>query len=317
MKQKTNEYNMKKNVMRMLVLTGTMALTTSVLAQETIKTKLVSGTGRDDDEGPAMICDGDVSTKWCIDEEENMPYVIILDAGTPTSFAEYGFVTGDDTQDYPDRNPVTWIVSGSNDLQNWTTIDTQENDRTLRDENEQEYRFKPAKKGQFRYYRFEFLKMADGSRIQLSEINLHKVGRTYIKTTFVSGTGNGKEGAAMVSDGMFYTKWCVDEADKMPYSIVLDAGTSTTISEYGLVTGDDTHSYPGRNPRNWKVMGSNDKSNWKQLSEVKNDRSMRDENEQEYRFRVKNAPAYRYYKFVFEEVWEDTRIQLAEIKLYK
>ena len=56
---------------------------------------------------------------------------------------------------------------------------------------------------------------------------------------------------------------------------------------------------------------------WKMLTEVKNDRSMRDENEQEYRFRVKDAAAYRYYKFEFEKVWEDTRIQLSEIKLYK
>jgi hypothetical protein len=312
-----NKYNMKINMKKMMVLAGTMVLTTTVLAQETIKTTLVSGPGRDREEGPAMICDGDISTKWCVDEPFRMPYTIILDAGTATDFAEYGFVTGNDTQDYPDRNPVTWRVSGSNDKQNWTIIDSQDNDRTLRDENEQEYRFKPAKKGQFRYYRFEFLKMAGGTRIQLSEINLHKVGRSVVKTTFVSGTGNGKEGAAMVSDGLFYTKWCVDEPNQMPYSIVLDAGTSTAITEYGLVTGDDTHTYSGRNPRNWKVLGSNDKNNWKQLSEVKNDRSIRDENEQEYRFRVKDAAAYRYYKFVFEKVWEDTRIQLAEIKLYK
>ena len=103
----------------------------------------------------------------------------------------------------------------------------------------------------------------------------------------------------------------------MPYSIVLDAGSQISLCEYGLVTGDDTHSYSGRNPRNWKVYGSNDKNNWKMLTEVKNDRSMRDENEQEYRFRVKDAAAYRYYKFEFEKVWEDTRIQLSEIKLYK
>ena len=308
---------MKRNMKRMMVLAGTMAMTATVLAQSTIKTTLVSGTGNDREEGPAMICDGDVSTKWCIDEPENMPYTIILDAEKATDFAEYGFVTGNDTQDYPDRNPVTWVLSGSNDKQSWTILDKQENDRTLRDENEQEYRFKPAKKGQYRYYKFEFLKMDDGTRIQLSEINLHKVGRTAVKTTFVSGTGNGKEGAAMVSDGFFYTKWCVDEPSQMPYSIVLDAGTQTAISEYGLVTGEDTHSYPGRNPRNWKVMGSNDKSNWKVISEVKNDRSMRDENEQEYRFRVKDAPAYRHYNFVFEPVCEDTRIQLSEIKLYK
>ena len=302
---------------KMLVLAGTMGLATTVWAQETIKTTLVSGTGTDAEEGPAMICDGDVSTKWCIDEPQNMPYTIILDAGKPVDFAEYGLVTGNDTQDYPDRNPVTWVLSGSDDKQNWTVMDKQLNDRTLRDENEQEYRFKPARKGQFRYYKFEFTAMAGGTRIQLSEINLHKVGRTAIKTKFVSGPGNGKEGAAMVSDGLFYTKWCIDDTRQMPYSIVLDAGTSTAITEYGLVTGDDTHTYSGRNPRNWKVLGSNDKSNWKQLTEVKNDRSMRDENEQEYRFRVKDAAAYRYYKFVFEKTWEDTRIQLAEIKLYK
>lgn len=304
-------------MMRMLVLAGTMVLTTAVLAQETIKTTLVSGTDRNNEEGAAMVCDEDITTKWCVDEPENMPYTIILDAGKPVDFAEYGFTTGNDTQDYPDRNPVTWVLSGSNDKQSWTVLDKQINDQTLRDENEQEYRFKPAKKGLFRYYKYEFIKMAGGTRIQLNEITLHRVARTAIKTTFVSGTGTGKEGAAMVADGFFYTKWCVDQPGKMPYSIVLDAGNRTTIAEYGLVTGDDTHSYPGRNPQTWKVLGSNDKNKWEVIDVKKRDRSMRDENEQEYRFRVKNAPAYRYYKFEFEKMWEDTRIQLAEIKLYK
>lgn len=308
---------MKKKVTRMLVLAGTMAMATTVLAQTGIKTTLVSGPGNDREEGAAMICDGNVSTKWCLDEPSQMPYTIILDAGAPTDFAEYGFVTGNDTQDYPDRNPVNWVLSGSDDKQNWTVMDKQLNDRTLRDENEQEYRFKPSRKGQFRYYKFEFTKMAGGTRIQLSEINLHKVGRTAVKTTFVSGTGNGKEGAAMVSDGYFYTKWCIDEPSRMPYTVVLDAGSQTTVSEYSLVTGDDTHAYPGRNPRNWKVYGSNDKSSWKPLAEVQNDRTMRDENEQEYRFRIKGAAPYRYYKFEFQKVWEDTRLQLSEIKLYK
>ena len=308
---------MKRNMTKMLVLAGTMGLVTTVWAQETIKTTLVSGTGTDAEEGPAMICDGDVSTKWCIDEPENMPYTIILDAGKPAEFAEYGLVTGNDTQDYPDRNPVTWVLSGSDDRQNWTVMDKQLNDRTLRDENEQEYRFKPSRKGKFRYYKFEFTAMAGGTRIQLSEINFHKVGRTAVKTTFVSGTGNGKEGAAMVSDGFFYTKWCIDEPGRMPYTVVLDAGSQTTVSEYSLVTGDDTHTYSGRNPRNWKVYGSNDKSSWKPLAEVQNDRTMRDENEQEYRFRIKGAAPYRYYKFEFLKVWEDTRLQLSEIKLYK
>ena len=309
---------MKKNMKKMMVLACTMTLTTAAFAQSAIKTTLVSGPGRDREEGAAMVCDGNISTKWCIDAPFLMPYVIILDAGTQNSVAEYSFVTGNDTQDYPDRNPINWCMSGSNDKQSWTVLDEHENDHTLRDENEQEYRFKPANKGQYRYYRFEFTRMDDGTRIQLSEINLYKVAQTAIKTTFVSGTGNnGKEGAAMVSDGLYYTKWCIDEPSKMPYNVVLDAGTSTIITEYRLVTGDDTNQYPGRNPQTWRVLGSNDKNKWNVVSEVKRDRSMRDENEQEYRFNVKDAAAYRYYKFEFVKVWEDTRLQLSEIKLYK
>ena len=97
-----------------------------------------------------------------------------LDAGEAAPVTEYRFVTGDDTHDYPDRNPVSWKMSGSNDQKSWTVLDEQKGNRLLRDENEQEYRFRPATSGNYRYYRFEFLKMAGGTRLQLSEIKLFK-----------------------------------------------------------------------------------------------------------------------------------------------
>ena len=65
-------------------------------------------------------------------------------------------------------------MSGSNDKQLWTVIDEQKRNPRLRDENEQEYRFKLAAEGQYRYYRFEFLRMTGGTRLQLSEIKLYK-----------------------------------------------------------------------------------------------------------------------------------------------
>jgi hypothetical protein len=65
-------------------------------------------------------------------------------------------------------------MSGSNDKQNWTVLDEQKSTRRLRDENEQEYRFKPKSTGSFRYYRFEFIQMTAGTRLQLSEIKLFK-----------------------------------------------------------------------------------------------------------------------------------------------
>ena len=290
-------------------------------AQAPIKTTFVSGTGPNDEEGPAMVCDGEVATKWCIDSPRRLPYTIILDAGRQTSIAEYGFITGDDTSSYPDRNPVTWKVSGSNDQQTWTTIDDQRNNRSLPGEDFQEYRFQPragGAKDKFRYFRFEFIKMAGSTRIQLSEINLYDKPQTPVKATFVKGSGGeGKEGAAMVADGRLFTKWCIDEPRQMPYSVVLDAGAQMPITEYRFYTGDDTHSYPDRNPVTWRMSGSNDQQNGTTLDEQKNNRLLRDENEQEYRFKPAATGNYRYYRFEFLKMTSGTRIQLSEIKLYK
>ena len=289
-------------------------------AQAPIKTTLVKGTGPGDNEGPAMVCDGQLATKWCIDSPRQMPYTIVLDAGAPTPLAEYGLATADDTSTYGDRNPVSWRVSGSNDKQTWTTIDEQKNNRSLPAEDFQEFRFAPIGAGareQFRYFRFEFFKMAGSTRIQLSEISLYKTVQTPVKTTFVSGSGNGKEGAAMANDGRLFTKWCIDEPTKMPYDIVLDAGQPAAISEYRFVTGDDTHSYPERNPMDWRVSGSNDKQAWTVLDEQKYNRRLRDENEQEYRFKISNSGSFRYYRFEFIRMTAGTRLQLSEIKLYK
>jgi hypothetical protein len=291
------------------------------LAQAPVKTTFVSGSGRGGQEGPAMICDDQLSTKWCIDFPRLMPYSIVLDAGQQTCIVEYGLVTGDDTNAYPERNPVTWSVSGSNDKENWTTIDEQKNNRSLPAEGLQEYRFKPkaaGAKGKFRYYRFEFSKMAGGTRIQLSEIYLYDKVQMPVKATFVSGSGrDGKEGAAMAADGWLFTKWCIDEPRHMPYSIILDAGEAATVTEYRFVTGDDTHDYPDRNPVSWKMSGSNDQKSWTVLDEQKGNRLLRDENEQEYRFRPATSGNYRYYRFEFLKMAGGTRLQLSEIKLFK
>ena len=303
-----------------LILMSFFALS-EALAQAPIKTTLVSGSGRGGQEGPAMICDDQLSTKWCIDFPRLMPYSIVLDAGQQTGVVEYGLVTGDDTNAYPERNPVTWKVSGSNDKENWTTLDDQKNNRSLPAEGLQEYRFKPTAAGakdKFRYYRFEFFRMAGGTRIQLSEIYLYDKVQMPVKASFVSGSGrDGKEGAAKAADGWMFTKWCIDEPRQMPYAITLDAGEQTPINEYRFVTGDDTHDYPDRNPVTWKVSGSNDQKSWTVLDEQKGNRRLRDENEQEYRFKPAQTGSFRYYRFDFIQMTAGTRLQLSEIKLFK
>lgn len=293
-------------------------VSSSVLAQDNIPTALVSGTGWDDEEGPKSVCDGQMNTKWCVDEPSQMPYTIVLDAGRSVAIQEYGLATGNDTAEYPSRNPVGWRLSGSNDMKAWTLLDEQNNNRSLPAENYSEYRFRTREKGQYRYYRFEFLRLTRGTRIQLSEISLYDKVQMPARVAFVSGTGSGtKEGAEMVCDGHLYSKWCIDAPRQMPYAVVLDASEPIVITEYRFATGDDTHTYPQRNPITWRLSGSNDQQSWTLLDEQKGNRRLRDENEQEYRFKPKASGSYRYYRFEFLRMAEGTRLQLSEIRLFK
>lgn len=139
-----------------------------------------------------------------------------------------------------------------------------------------------------------------------------------VKVTFVDGTSpDGKEGARLVVDGHKWTKWCLDEPQQMPYQVTLDAGTPTAIKGYALTTGDDASTYPFRNPISWNIYGSNDRKDWHVVEQVKYNRDLGEDNEQTYTFAVKESKAWRYYKFEFTRMPESTRMQLAEIKLYK
>ena len=141
---------------------------------------------------------------------------------------------------------------------------------------------------------------------------------TLEKIRLVEGpTSIDKESAEMLTDGHFYTKWCYDNASDMPYTVIVSTQEPIRLGQYGLVTAEDTYYYPGRNPLDWRILGSNDQKNWTKLDERKFNWTMRDENEQEYTFEVKGASSFRYYKFEFVKVQKETRIQLAEIRLYK
>ena len=121
----------------------------------------------------------------------------------------------------------------------------------------------------------------------------------------------------MVADGNKWTKWCLDAPDELPYHVTLDAAKPTTMKAYALVTADDTHNYPSRNPIAWNIYGSNDRKEWKQVEQVKYSRKLDDQNEHTYMFRIKGCQPWRYYKFEFTRMAAGTRIQLSEIEIYE
>ncbi len=170
-----------KSVIKVLI-SGVVLLMTSASAsaQEAKKDytlekiQLVSAPSNIEGETADMLVDRHYYTKWCYDNPEEMPYNVIVSTKEPIKLGQYGFVTAEDTNHYPIRNPMDWRVWGSNDQQNWTKVDEKKFNWTMRDENEQEYTFKVKDAESFRYYKFEFVKMQGGTRIQLSEINLYR-----------------------------------------------------------------------------------------------------------------------------------------------
>jgi hypothetical protein len=67
-------------------------------------------------EGPDKAMDGNLSTKWLDFNKKSL----VIDLGSPVEFDHYSFVTGNDA---PERDPMRWLLEGSNDGSNWTLIE--------------------------------------------------------------------------------------------------------------------------------------------------------------------------------------------------
>jgi hypothetical protein len=90
-----------------------------------------SATNPDGDNVPfevaSKLIDYNINTKWCDNTYGTTSFgtsTIYIDNVSPIFFNSYYYVTGDDV---PNRDPVTWTLSGSNDNSTWTIINTQSN----------------------------------------------------------------------------------------------------------------------------------------------------------------------------------------------
>jgi len=65
---------------------------------------------------PSNLTDGNVATKWLNFSKG----AVIFDLGGSVAFDSYGFATANDAEV---RDPVRWILEGSDDLETWTMVD--------------------------------------------------------------------------------------------------------------------------------------------------------------------------------------------------
>jgi len=80
---------------------------------------------------------------------------------------------------------------------------------------------------------------------------------------------------------------------------IMIASEPVAVQQYSFVTGADTYNYPARNPRSWKLEGSNDNQNWTVIDEH-NDfdaYKIHSVNKEEFEFPVNGTETYKFFKF--------------------
>lgn len=156
-----------------------MTSRTSVLDKLITKSVLGSAaTNTNGNEVPYKVFDEKTDTKWCTKSNDQQFY-IKWKMTEPVTINGYALYTGNDTKSSPSRNPVKWVLKGSNDGKNWTIIDAVSNGN-LPTENQAGAAFNVKNPGRYQYYVMQFLEVKSYEEakkaylLQLSEIKLYQ-----------------------------------------------------------------------------------------------------------------------------------------------
>ena len=143
---------------------------------------------------------------------------------------------------------------------------------------------------------------------------------------YTIGKEDNEEGPTRLLDGKYTedddSKWCVgfwDEYKDHPCYVEFHTTKPVIPNQYVLITGNDTESYKGRNPRNWKIKAKNEgDESWTVIAEVNNDETMKDKNFAHYTFNFNNASnkAYQYFRFEITANAGSDYMQLEEMMMW-
>ena len=156
-------------------------------------------------------------------------------------------------------------------------------------------------------------------------------------TNSSTGTpGTGPQNPNKLFDGDIFdddSKWCVTDIDNYEEGkkhdeyvyVTFDIGSAQVLKSYTLTTGQDTSQFTNRNPKSWKMYGTNTPevdSSWKELDSVTDDTRLPEDDSQSVKYELAETPdAYRYYKFELrglsgDDVYSDGGcMQLAEMSV--
>jgi len=234
---------------------------------------------------------------------------------TPDSYivTKYSITSAND---YPERDPMNWVLYGSNDDTNWTAIDSQA-DQTFADRfQENAYQF--ANTTGYIFYRLNMTNQS-GSILQLSEWKIFGVPASGVadlqNITFFGGTASAEYndssyGVQNIFDHLTGTKYLIPHSSgwvqyKCEYPDLY------IVTKYTITSADNSPEY---DPKSWALLGSNDNFAWTTLDTQTNQTFPARNQEVKYTFN--NTNQFRYYRLSITANNGGTYLQLAELKLY-
>lgn len=136
---------------------------------------VIDGTAGNKGEGYTNLTDSSTDSKWCLNFKSEA--YLIIRANESRVLNGYTFTTGNDNEEYPGRNPKSWVIYGCNTFDyyadNWTEITTV-SDGQMTDENRKEFSYTiDGNTTAYKYYKIVFTANGGDGSLQLSEISLN------------------------------------------------------------------------------------------------------------------------------------------------
>lgn len=253
-------------------------------------------------------CDNNPGTKWYSEFNRGLSWQLELPAAK--FLQSYSFVYAND---YPDRDPKSWIVEGSQDGKTFSKIgEVQDYPSQLRHATRF---FSIDNPGDCRFYRIQFLDNHGDNGFQIAEIafsdnEVRPVQNVNIATATSPSGHIGKKGEEVgrTIDRNKRTKWFTPFWPGLSWQLELPEARKCTL--YRLTSAND---YPLRDPKSWYVEGSTDGKAFTKIAEEKDVTFQ--SRLQEKEFPIAAPGDYRFYRVTFTELASgNDGFQISEIE---
>lgn len=134
----------------------------------TLQVSAESGDGSNGSEGSSKVVDGDYDSKFLISGFPDIaPLKLTLEFENPELVNMYSLTSGNDA---PARDPKDWVLSGSNNLEDWEVLDERKNQDFVERNSTRNFTF--ANGTEYRYYQLSILDNNGDGLFQMSEWQL-------------------------------------------------------------------------------------------------------------------------------------------------